>query len=465
MKKNNNDTKKKVLIILPTGQAHKLDFGPLTMSYREAPLTATTLAALVPDDLNLDVKIIDESVSKLKFSADYDLVAISLMTGTSIRGYEIADKFRSLGVTVVLGGVHVILLPEEARQHADTIVIGFAEKTWPQLLNDFVNNQLKPEYVNKNHTDIEISNLPIARRDLQKKFGYTVPNTVFATRGCRQTCDFCTIPTANFGWHKRPIGDVIDELRSIKSRRIAFNDVHLTDDPEYAKELLTAMIPLKKIWGGLAATRVVRDDELLDLLEKSGCGYLLLGFESIDNNTLVGINKGFNKLEEYKEVVKRLHDKKILIQGCFIFGMDGEDKTTFQNSVDVINELKIDIPRYALYTPYPNTDAYLRLKSEGRLLHENWQYYDTQHTVIVPDKMTPEELDAGFMWAYKNTFKVKSSIHRTFGLGANSLVSFVGNLAYKTYVRKLYAEKQRFPEGVDTKHSARDLNLIKPASA
>lgn len=436
----------RILIALPRGQAHKLEFGPVRMSFREAPLTATTLAALVPAELDAEIRIVDESVDDIPFDARFDLVAISVLTGTSTRAYEIADHFRMQGATVVLGGVHVTLLPEEAKRHADAIVIGFAEKTWPRLLRDFAGGVLRKSYRERN---VSVEKMPLPRRDLQKKHGYTMPVTVFATRGCRQQCDFCSVVAANFGWHKRPIPEVIDELRSIGSRRLAFNDVHLTDDPEYAKELFTAMIPLKKIWGGLASTRVVYDDELLDLLQRSGCRYLLLGFESFDERTLDGMNKSFNKRTEFKVVTEKLHDRGIIIQGCFIFGNDGEDRSVFSETVDLVNEIRIDIPRYAVYTPYPKTQAYFRLKEQGRLLHERWEYYDTQHVVHLPDRMSPAQLDAGFKWAFRKTFTLENILRRNLSSGMQFYITFVGNLAYRLYIRKLYADQNRFPAGID----------------
>lgn len=432
----------KILIVLPAGQPHKLEFGPIKMSFREAPLTATTLAALIPDNLNAQVTIADESVSPIPLQEHYDLVGVSVLTGTSTRAYQIADYFRKKGAKVILGGVHVTLLPEEARQHADAIVIGFAEQAWPQLLKDITRGELKPIYQQE---AIDLSRLAVPRRELQKKFGYSVPDTVFATRGCRGKCEFCSVVAADFGWHTRPVRDVIDELKSIKAKRIAFNDVNLTDDPAYAKELFRAMIPLRKTWGGLATTRVAEDDELLELLQKSGCRYLLLGFESVDNQMLRGINKAFNKYEKYAEVVRKLHEIGIIVQGCFIFGMDGEDDGIFERTLEAVNALKIDIPRYALFTPYPGSKSFHRLKAEGRILHEKWEYYDTQHVVIQPENMSPQQLDEGFKWIYKETFKLKHVLTRTIGSGMNFFIGFVGNLAYKLYIRKLYRDTNRFP--------------------
>ncbi len=437
--------KLRILLALPDGRIHKLKLGPLNISFREAPLTATTLAALVPPELEADITIADESVQKIPFEKDFDMVGISCLTGTSTRAYEIARKFRKKNSFVVLGGPHVTLRPGEAAQHADAVVAGFAEQTWPRLLRDFAEGEVKPFYES---TVTDITNLPAPRRDLQKKMGYMMPNTVFATRGCRSTCDFCTVPVANFGWHKRPVNDVIDEIRNIKGKRFVFNDVNITEDTGYAKELFKALIPLKKMWGGLASTRILEDDELIELMYKSGCVYLLIGFESFNDNSLNKIRKSFNKSETYKELTRKLHAFGIVVMGCFIFGFDDDDGQVFRDTADLVEELKIDIPRYAVYTPYPGTEAFSRLESEGRLLHYRWEYYDTQHVVFVPDKMSPRELDDGFKWAYRRTFGLSSILSRTRGTGKNFPITFMGNLAYKIYIKRLFAEEKRFPEEI-----------------
>ncbi|GAK58295.1 radical SAM domain protein [Candidatus Vecturithrix granuli] len=432
----------KILLILPDGRIHKLRLGLFDVSFREAPLTATMLAALVPPELKAQIEIVDESIQRIPFHKHYDLVGISCMTGTSTRAYQIADRFRSQGATVVLGGVHVTLLSDEAKQHADAVVIGFSETTWPQLLRDFAQGCLQPVYHTTGPTSLE--HLPCPRRDLQRRFGYMLPNTVMVTRGCRGVCDFCTVPAVKFGWQTRPIADVIDEIRKLPSRRFAISDVHLTEDPEYAKEFLHALIPLKTSWGGLASTRIGQDEELLDLMQQSGCKFLLIGFESINHHSLTSIHKGFNKVEQYQEFVNKLHDRRIIIQGCFIFGLDEDDTSIFATTVEMVDTLHIDIPRYAIYTPYPGTRAFERVQAENRLLHTRWEYYDTQHVVFLPKRMSPQELDAGFKWAYQQTYRFPSIVKRTHGSGLNFPITFVGNLAYKLYIRRLLAETQRF---------------------
>ena len=425
---------------MPDGRIHKLKLGPINKSFREAPLTATSLAALVPDELNFDIRIVDESIDRVPIEENFDLVAISCLTGTAVKAYHYADHFRSKGIAVVLGGVHVTLLPEEAAMHADAIVTGFAETAWPELLYDFVNGSMKKNYCQKEQL---FFNVPIPRRDLQRKSGYMVPNVVSATRGCKGVCDFCSVSAAHFGWHTRPIDEVIREVKSLPTSRFVFNDVSMGEDMEYFKELMNALIPLKKKWGGLVSTKVFHDPEVLPLLKKSGCIYLLLGFESLNNISLQNISKGFNKFEEYKYIIDALRQNDIVLMACFIFGFDEDDKNIFQKTVDFVNDYKIDIPRYAIYTPYPKTEAFERLKSEGRLLHYNWQHYDTQHVVFQPKQMTPEELDSGFIWAYKKSFTIASSLRRTINTGINFPLTFGGNLAYNIYIRRLEKEKNR----------------------
>jgi radical SAM superfamily enzyme YgiQ (UPF0313 family) len=432
----------KVLLVIPEGKINKLKAGPFKLSFREAPLTLTTLAALVPDDLDISVRCVDESVQRIPFRRKFDIVGISCMTGTSTRGYEIAEKFRERGSVVVLGGIHVTLRPEEAQRHADVIISGFAETAWPRFLHDYSRGTYKKRYHSDDNT---IINLPAPRRELQGRFRYMIPNTVAATRGCKGECEFCSVPAADFGWSKRHVGSVIDELRNIRGKRVVFSDVHLTQESAYAKELFRAMIPLRKQWGGLASTRIANDPELLDLIAESGCSYLLIGFESLSDESLRLINKGFNRSREYKNLVDHLHARNIVIQGCFIFGFDGDTKETFRQTVDTINELGIDIPRFAVFTPYPGTHAFERLESEGRLLHKEWYYYDTQHVVFVPQNMTARELDAGLIWSFSEAFKLENNLIRTAKGGKNGPITFLGNLAYKLYVRRLRRDDNRFP--------------------
>lgn len=434
----------RILLILPDGRINKIKLGPLETSFREAPLTATTLAALVPQELNAHVTIVDRSIGQqIPYEESFDLVGISIITGTASEGYEIADRFRERGVTVVLGGVHATLLPEEAAAHADAVVCGFAEQSSPRLLLDFERGSIKALYRDR---DPDISSLPDPRRDLQKPFGYLMPNTVFITRGCRGHCDFCSVPAAEFGFQKRPLGDVIAEVQRLRGRRFVVSDVHLTQEIDYAKELFKALIPLNKKWGGLVSPRVAYDPELM---KRSGCVYLLLGFESINTSSLHYIGKSFNEAGEYKTAIDRLHAYGIIVQGCFIFGFDEDERSVFEDTLDWINQLKVDIPRYDLYTPYPKTRLFYRLEKEKRILHTNWRYYDTQHVVIQPLRMNPQTLEEGFKWIWRETFRIKPSLVRSLISGWRMPITFLGNLAYQLYIRRLEADTDRFPSYLD----------------
>ena len=240
----------RVLLILPDGNIHKIRIGTFVRSMREAPLTLTTLAALAPKNLDINFNLVDESIDVVPLDEQADLVGISVLTGTAQRAYTLAKHFRSRGIPVVLGGVHVTIMPEEAICHADSIVIGTAEITWPQLLRDFIRGKLKKIYKDNRLPSEYLTNIPVPRRDLQRSSGYMMSNTVMATRGCQHACEFCIVPGVWPGYAKRPVGDVIQDIQSMSGRLLTFNDVSLVDDVDYAKKLFTAMIPLKRRWGG-----------------------------------------------------------------------------------------------------------------------------------------------------------------------------------------------------------------------
>lgn len=427
---------------MPDAKMHKLKIGSYICSFREAPLTLTTLAALTPD--GFDIRIVDGSIEPIPLDYPANLVGISVLTGTAVRAYEISMHFRKRGIPVVLGGVHTTIMMEEARQHADAVVIGLAERTWPKLLHDFQEGKMKDIYTDNDWPEGDIlPNVPAPRIDLLRRSRYVVPSTVQATRGCRHRCDFCSVSAVWPRYYKRPIEDVIRDIKRLPGTRVAFNDVSLVDDVDYSKELFKAMIPLKKKWGGLATTLVVRDAELLDLMQKSGCVYLLLGLESSNQKILRDIHKGFNKEDDYEELMRNLHERGISVQGCFVFGFDEDNKLVFEETVQRVSDLHIDIPRYSIYTPYPGTALFQKMQSENRILSYNWDNYDTMHVVFEPAKMSPEELYEGFKWAYRETFKLSNILNRTiFQNKTSPLINFVGNLAYRIFVKRLYSERR-----------------------
>lgn len=427
----------KLLIIMPDAHMHTLKIGPFVRSMREMPLSICTLAALTPPYPDLQIRLADGSVEQLPLDYDADLVAISVISGCANSAYSLADHYRERGIPVVLGGVHVTILPGEAISHADAIVIGRAEKVWPRLIEEFRAGRMHRVYEEEDISDGMLPHVPPPRRDLHRRSGYLIPDSVQATRGCRKVCDFCTVPAVWPKYLRRPVADVIRDIELTRGRHIVFNDVSITEDPEYAKELFKAMVPLGKKWGGLATVDIVNDPEMLDLMKASGCSYLLFGFESDSGTTLRSIRKGFNKPVNYDDLIRTIHALGISIQGCFVFGFDHDTKDVFQRTVERVNDLKIDIPRYSLYTPYPGTELFRRMLAEGRILSYNWDDYDTMHVVIRPLLMTPEELYDGFKWAYRETFRFMNVIRRMRGFTLNTIVNLMGNLTYRIFVRRL----------------------------
>jgi radical SAM superfamily enzyme YgiQ (UPF0313 family) len=425
----------RIQLLQPAGAIHRHGTGIFKRSLRYAPLTLTTLAALVPEELDAEIAIQDEGVGPLELDFEADLVGISAITGTALRAYEVADRLRARGQTVVLGGVHPTLLPDEAALHADAVVVGHAEESWPELLRDFAAGRLQKRYFRPTPRELKI---PRPRREMLDRKRYMTTNSIEATRGCPHRCEFCAVPAAWPGvYAHRPIADVIAEIESFDQPHALFIDLSPVEDVRYAKELYRAMIPLRIRWLGLATTRIAEDGELLKLAAESGCKGLLIGFEAVDQPTLDGMQKPFHQAAQYAEVVKKLHDHGIAIQGCFVFGFDTDDESVFERTVEFVDRVKIDLPRYAVMTPFPGTGAYRRLKSEGRLLHEDWSLYDVEHVVFRPKQMTPERLQEGLQWSWRQSYSWRSIATRILGSRCMVPLSLTLNFGYRFFAKKL----------------------------
>jgi radical SAM superfamily enzyme YgiQ (UPF0313 family) len=425
----------KLAFLAPAGAMHRIH-GSFGRALHYAPLTLTTLAALVPDELDVELSIFDETAEKIPLDIDAELICITAITGTAARSYCFADYYRSLGKKVAIGGVHASMLPEEAAEHADVVITGFAEQTFPQMLFDYKKGCLKSRY--KQNDDFSIDNRVIPRRDLLKKNRYITMNSVEAIRGCSLPCTFCAYPAA-FGKtvYTRPVKEVISEIEALNSREILFPDVNLIANRQHALELFAALAPLKKSWFGLSTSAVGFDDELISAFNKSGCKGLLIGFESVSQSSQKFIHKGVNKVVEYGELMKKLHNAGILVQGCFAFGGDDEDKTVFERTVDMVIKTKIDLPRYSILTPFPNTLFYNQLENQNRIIERNWAMYDVEHCVFIPNKMKKEELEEGIEWAWRQTYTYKSIFKRLAPFRHIPVVALTLNIfGYKNYANK-----------------------------
>ena len=403
---------------------------------RYQPLTLTTLAALVPADIPHAIELFDEGITDVPRDLDVDLIGLTVITGTAMRAYELADHYRARGVTVVLGGPHVTLIPDDAQPHADAIVVGYAEDTWPQLLRDFAAGQLQSRYTQS--PGLSLAGRPFARRDLLPSQHVLTNNVFEATRGCVHACEFCVVPTA---WGRRPfqkpVNEVVADIRQHGARKLIFVDLNLIADRAYAIELFKALIPLKLRWYGLSTVLLADDEELLELAQQSGCSGLLMGLESLSATNLKGNRKGFNAPDRYAQVVERLHAHGIALQGCFVFGLDDDRPDVFLRTAEFAVQAKIDLPRFAVVTPFPNTPLYKRLDAEGRILTRNWELYDAQHVVFQPKHMSVEELQLGIESAWQHAYSYSSIWKRIRSSPAPWPVRLGTNLGYRFYANNL----------------------------
>jgi radical SAM superfamily enzyme YgiQ (UPF0313 family) len=395
-----------------------------------AQLTMPHLAGFVPREHH--VTLLDERVQTIDFSEPFDLVGITCNTPNAGHVYRMADAFRARGRLVVLGGPHPTLLPDEARLHADALVLGEAETTWPQLVEDVVRGDLQPEYRSRPGESPTLEHLPIPRRDLIADGGW-LANTVIATRGCPHRCHFCNLrqiyaPELRF----RPVEEVAAEIRGLHSPFFAFWDDQLFMDRDYAHRLFEALAGLNRRWAAMATQDSVRDDRLLRAAARAGCTCLFLGLESVSEASLGSVNKAFNHVEGYGDVVARIHAHGISVQAGIVFGFDGDDESCFEKTLDLATRIGLDGATISILTPFPQTEVFRQLDGAGRLLTRDWSYFNGKTAVAFrPAHMSPEALWNGYMWFRRRFFSRRCTLERIGRSGVRPLQSLALNWGYR----------------------------------
>ncbi|MCP4132055.1 MAG: B12-binding domain-containing radical SAM protein [bacterium] len=357
------------------------------------PLAFAVLAHLTPPDI--EVALYDDRVEDIDYDDPTDLIAISVETFTAKRAYVIADRFRELGVPVIMGGFHATFMPDEILEHADSVAIGDAEGVWPQIIEDAQKGKLKKRYQKEL---VSMEGIGYSREIFKgKKYSGILP--VQFSRGCKFDCDFCSIDAFyNNNLMQRPIDEVVAEIASLNKKIIFITDDNVFYNKRLAKEFFTALIPLKVQWVCQVSIDVARDPELLRLMQKSGCKAAIIGFESLDEQNLLQMNKKVNTKNDYETAIKKLQDHGIMIFGTFVIGYDNDTANVFENTLDFAERNKFFIGQFNPLMPMPGTRLYTRLEEEGRLLYDKWWLhpdYKWGDTMYMPKGMTPDELKEG----------------------------------------------------------------------
>jgi len=421
----------KILLISPERERKKEEAFLFRLSFLNLPYVAT----VTPPDV--EVKIVDEALEKVNFEEKADLVGLTAQTPVAPRAYEIAKEFRKKGIPVVIGGVHASMLPEEALQHVDAVVIGEAEEVWPDLIDDLRKGKMKRIYQGDGF--VNPSNLPLPRRELLNEKSYLPLKLLETTRGCPHRCDFCGVSKFfGFRYRNRPISEIDRELKTLfqkgpvmnpplknalslfskdlpyflKRRLLYIIDSNVAGDRRFCLDLISLLKEFDLLWYGHAPVSVAIDQKLLKGFSQSGCIALNIGFESFSIKNLQTMGKGFNQPSRYAEAVKRIHDQGIGIMGTFIVGLDDDDSGVFQRIIDFCIENKMDWALTFIMAPYPGTDSYLRLEKEGRIFCRDWEKYDSLNAVYQPLLMSVEELEKGMKKVWKEVFSLTSIYKR-----------------------------------------------------
>jgi len=375
-------------------------------------LGLTLIAALFPKDY--EVRIVNEAVDEIDFDAPVDLVGITGLTCVIKRAYEVADRFREKGVKVILGGVHPSLLPDEAKDHADTVFIGEAEGVLETLIRDFETGTLKPFYKNRDWSDLK--GMPIPRRDLLNTRYKPFFKTIETTRGCPNHCEFCSVPVINGKRYRtRPLEEIDRELSIIvkkKGEYLFLADDNVTAREDYAFGLFEIFKRYGVKWMGFTTIKIAKNGKLLRKAQESGCVSLFIGFESLHQESLDGVSKRFVPAGELSDLVKTIQAHHIGIQGSFIFGFDQDDPSVFKSTVEFVQKNNMELPNFSILTPFPGTPLRKRLEGEGRIFDHDWSHYDMSHVVFQPQRMTIRELQDGYLWAQKYICAPRSILKR-----------------------------------------------------
>jgi radical SAM superfamily enzyme YgiQ (UPF0313 family) len=428
----------KLLIVQPS-HYHSKHNRTVFKSHRRSlvPLVLPYLAAITPPIW--DVTLVDEQIQDIDFDCKPDLVAITSWTVHSIRGYDVAHEFRRRGIPVIMGGPHVWFYPEEAAQHCDAIGIGEAEPIWPRMLEDAAAGRLEKVYQAPQMPSL--AGLPVPRWDLLdgSKYGPFKTFTLLSSRGCPMQCEFCSERLyLGGGFRVRPVEEVTAEIKRCGSKNIFFGDSDFGGKRSRAIDLMEALIPLKIRWSALWTSFLCLDKEYMDVAKRSGLLHVNMGIESIDSETLKGMNKRFNKVDKYSQILANLRERAISYSLNFIFGWDNETPGVFRATLDFLEREKVPVAYFNILCPEIGTMFYQKMKSEDRILRiEDIGRYPGEFCHLKPKNLTAAELEKSVQQMYLDFYSRKSMLRRLpLPVTQANIASWIVNLSQRKLAQR-----------------------------
>lgn len=395
----------KIILLQPKMNKRPMDTDLKT--HMAPSLALLTLISLTPDEH--EVILFNENIEKIDYNCGAGMVGITITLDVMTRAVQIAERFRRMGVPVVAGGIHVTSSPDECMRYFDAVCIGAAERVWTRIIEDAVSGMLQRVYHDmEGFRGDEIVSPAYSRID---KSRYLYTNVITTSRGCPNRCDFCYNSCKNRVYVQRPIKDVLKDIESLETRHVLFIDDNFIGVPSYTHELLGRMLGMNLKWSAAVTTRIADYPDLLDLMAETGCQSLFIGFESINNLSLQGVNKD-NRFEKYERLITEIHKRGIMINASMVFGLDGDEPDVFLRTLNWLVKNKVETLTSHILTPYPGTELYRRMKEEGRISDYELSKYNTSHVVFKPKRMTAEELYEGYLWMYREFYSFHSIFRR-----------------------------------------------------
>ena len=394
------------------------------------PLGLLTVANILRGEHRIVLE--NENIEPVCYDDHPDIVGISVTVDTLPRAVQIAKRFRRRGSVVVAGGIHITTAWETVPEDAfDVLCVGAAEGTWKDIVRDAENGCLKKLYRCKGQLRGEDIVSPAYDMIDRSKYLYT--SVIHTSRGCPFRCDFCYNSAKSHQFVNRPIPDVLREIRESGSRHIMFIDDNFAGNPQWTKQLLKALLPMKLKWQAAVSINAAKDPALLDLMRKSGCQSLFIGFESINPESVQDVHKVQNSTLEYEHAIEEIHKRGMMINGSFVFGLDGDTIETFDATVDWIVKNRIETVTSHILTPYPGTALYDRMRAAGRITSHDLSLYNTAHVVFKPKGMNADELYKGYLHVYDRVYSLKNIYKRLPKTGSQRIPYLLFNLLYRRY--------------------------------